>query len=298
MELRQLRYFTVLARELSFSHASEKLCITQGTLSQQIRQLESEIGKDLFERTSHSVLLTEAGSELLQYAQKTLDAAHECQQVADDLEKGQRGTLSIGVTHSFKYLLRSTVREFLRLYPGVKLNICYSTAPELLTMLRQRKIDFYVAFKPSDVLSDLEYIPLFKSDLSVTMRRGHPLSGRKSISIEDLRAYPLALPAKGLQSRKVLERFVDTDMEGLDVRLEISDPNILIEILSATNLLSITSSLAVSYRSDLTAVPLQGARFQMQGCVIRLEGVYHKRSADAFTGILVDSTEVERMLNG
>lgn len=295
MELRQLRYFAILAEELNFSRAAQKLCITQGTLSQQIKQLEWEIGADLFERSSHSVVLTEAGEELLQYAQKTIDAAHECSQVAGDLSKGLRGTLNIGVTHSFKHLLRSTVRDFIRQYPGVKLNICYSTATDLLAMLRERKIDFFVAFKPAAEYADVESVPLFASRLAVIMRRGHPLADMQSLSMEELRRHPIALPAGGLQSRKAFERFVDLDTADLDVRLVINDPNILIELVSATNLLSITSTLAISYRSDLIAIPLQGVERRMLGCVHRLQGAYVKRSAEIFTRMLVASAEVEKI---
>lgn len=295
MELRQLKYFTVLAEELSFSRAAQKLFITQGTLSQQIKQLEGEIGADLFERSSHNVALTECGSELLQYARGTLDAAHECIQVAGDLRKGVRGTLNIGVTHSFKYLLRSTVKEFIKQYPGVKMNICYSTATDLLTMLRERKIDFFVAFKPAAQYADIESVPLFSSRLAVIMRRGHPLSDKKSLTMEELRRHPLALPAGELQSRKVFERFVDLDTANMKVSLEINDPNILLEIVSATNLLGITSTLAISYRNDLVAIPLEGAERQMQGCVHRLSGAYVKRSADIFTQMLVESAEIERI---
>lgn len=295
MELRQLKYFSVLAEELSFSRAAQKLCITQGTLSQQIRQLENEIGTPLFERTSHSVTITEAGMELQQYAQKTMDAAKECMEMAADLRKGVRGTLNIGVTHSFKNLLRSTVRDFIRQYPKVKMNICYSTATELLQMLRERQIDFFVAYKPAAVYADIESVPLFSSRLSVIMRQGHPLADRSSLSMEDLRRQRLALPSGALQARKAFDRFVNLDTEGLDVSLEVNDPNMLLEIVSATNLLTITSTLAISYRSDLTAVPLEGIEREMLGCVHRLQGAYVKRSAAVFTKMLVDSAEVERI---
>ena len=65
MELRQLKYFVKVAGNLSFSEAAKNLCVTQSTLSQQIKQLEGELGTQLFIRTSHSVELTEAGKELL-----------------------------------------------------------------------------------------------------------------------------------------------------------------------------------------------------------------------------------------
>lgn len=295
MELRQLKYFTVLAEELSFSKAAKKLFITQGTLSQQIKQLEGEIGADLFHRTSHSVILTEAGNELLQYAHNALDAADVCKQVAADLKKGLRGTLNIGVTHSFKYLLRSTVKEFVRLYPDVELNIHYNTATELLEMCRERKVDFFVAYKPAAEYAEIESVPLFESSLAVIMRRSHPLSDKKSLTMDELRRYRLALPASGLQSRKAFERFVDLDTSGLNVCLETNDPNILIEMVSATNLLAIMSTLAISYRDDLVAVPLQGVDRRMLGCVHQLADTYRKRSAEIFTKMLVDSAEVLRV---
>lgn len=295
MELRQLKYFSVLAEELNFSRAAQKLCITQGTLSQQIRQLENEIGSSLFERTSHNVDITEAGMELKQYAQKTLNAAAECMQMAADLRKGVSGTLRIGVTHSFKYLMRSTVKEFIKQYPGVKMSICYSTATELLTMLQERRIDLFVAYKPAALYAGIESVPLFSSQLNVIMRKNHPLAGQSSLSMETLRHHRLALPAGGLQARKAFERFVNLDTEGLDIRLEVNDPNILLEIVSSTNLLTIASTLAISYRTDLVAVPLEGIKREMLGCVHRLQGAYVKRSAVLFTQMLVASAEVERI---
>ncbi|MDE7128161.1 MAG: LysR family transcriptional regulator, partial [Bacteroidales bacterium] len=75
MELRQLRYFVKAAGTLNFSEAAKSLYVTQSTLSQQIRQLENELGVQLFERNSHEVSLTDAGEELLPYAMKTLESA-------------------------------------------------------------------------------------------------------------------------------------------------------------------------------------------------------------------------------
>ncbi|MDE6158472.1 MAG: LysR family transcriptional regulator, partial [Muribaculaceae bacterium] len=78
MELRQLRYFVKVAETLSFSEAAKALYITQGTLSQQIKQLEAELGTQLFIRTSRSVCLTETGSVMLPYARRTIADADGC----------------------------------------------------------------------------------------------------------------------------------------------------------------------------------------------------------------------------
>lgn len=295
MELRQLQYFMTLAEELNFSRAADKLCITQGTLSQQIRQFENEIDSELFERNSRNVRLTGNGVELYSYVKRTLAAAHDCKQVALDLKNGIAGTLNIGVTHSFKYLLRSTIKDFIRQYPGIKFKIWYSTATDLLAMLRDRQIDLFVAFKAPIDFKDIETIPLFDSQLRVIMRRGHPLSERKILTYNDLKTQQIALPASGLQSRKHIEHLIDLGSGDLNVSLETNDPNILLEIVSATNLLAITSSLAISYRDDIIAVPLEGLERQMTGCIYRLQGTYVKRSAELFAKILLDSAELEKI---
>ena len=345
MELRQLRYFVVLANRLNFSQAASDLFITQGTLSQQIRQLEGELGVDLFERSSHSVRLTESGAELLEFAKRTLDSALECTHKVADLKRGLTGTLNIGVTHSFGRLVRDTIRDYVKKYPRVKINIVYSTATELLELLRNREIDLYLAFKSAIETVDVETIPLFQSRLCAVMRSTHPLAEKtpvrvsayglsevsttspsylaaaaskcfssegsaadgslsgvtsvsgdsnalnhlKCITIDDMRPYPIALLASGMQSRKAFERYVDIDTSGLDVRLEMNDPNLMLDILAATNFVSITSSLAINYHQGLVALPLEGINRDMLGCVHCLRDAYTKRSAETFTQLLRDS---------
>ena len=89
MELRQLKYFVKVAETLNFSEAARELCITQSTLSQQIKQLEHEMHTTLLLRNSHSVALSEAGNELLPYATRTLKDADVCIERINDLQIGR-----------------------------------------------------------------------------------------------------------------------------------------------------------------------------------------------------------------
>lgn len=97
MELRQLKYFLKIAETLNFSEAAKELCITQSTLSQQIKQLEDEFDTRLFARNSHGVALTEAGDELLPFARNTVGAADVCRERMCDLQNMLVGVLNIGV---------------------------------------------------------------------------------------------------------------------------------------------------------------------------------------------------------
>ncbi len=295
MELRQLEYFVTVARTLNFSEASRKLFITQGTISQQIMQLENELGSKLFLRSPRSVSLTEAGEELLPLAERTLEDSGICLKKMQDLKNALCGTLNIGLTHSFGSLLTGTVREFIKAYPEVKLNIHYGTAMELIEMLHGKKSDFILAFKPLAAYEKMESEVLFSTRMCAIMRKEHPLAGRRSITPEELERQSIVLPGSGLQARRTLERFIDIDTSRLNVKVEINEPNIILGLLRSTDMVSILSSLAVSYMPSLTAVPIEGFNREMPCCVHYLKDAYHKQAALKFIAMLRDSAIVERI---
>lgn len=166
MELRQLKYFAKAAETLNFSDAAKCLNIAQSSLSQQIKQLEDELGTQLFIRNCHSIRLTEAGEVMLPFALKTIHEADACADRIHDLRKMLTGTLNIGVTHSFSPILTESVISFMKMYPGIKLNIIYKPMNELMELLAKRDIDFVLAFKPIQSLPDVESHILFQNSLS------------------------------------------------------------------------------------------------------------------------------------
>lgn len=295
MELRQLKYFVMVAKTLNFSEASRRLFITQGTLSQQIQQLEGEMGARLFDRTRHSVLLTEAGEELLPLAIRTIEDSEICHSRMRDLRGGLGGTLRIGTTQSFSALLTGTVKKFIREYPDVRLKILSETASDLIDMLRAKELDFALAFKPAMAYEDLESTPLFRNSLTAVMRKDHPLASHKFLTLEDLESHRILLPGKGLQARRAFDRFLGLDTRKLNVTVEVNDPNLIMDIIQGTYLIAVISSLASYYRSNLVAIPLEGGNFTMLGCVHRNREGYRKRAADIFIEMLHDSAQIERI---
>ena len=216
MELRQLKYFVKVAETLNFSEAAKALCVTQSTLSQQVKQLEQEMGAQLLARTSHSVSMTEAGQELLPYARETLRNAEQCVERIHDLNSLATGTLNIGVTYSFSPILTETLITFMKLYPRIKLNIYYKPMAELMEMLSEREIDFLLAFRPSHPVEGVESHILFQNNLAVIVGTHHPLASRTSVTIDDLKRFDLALPARGLQARNAFRVFSCVSYDFLD----------------------------------------------------------------------------------
>ena len=295
MELRHLKYFVTIAKTLNFSEASRRLYITQGTLSQQIQQLEGEIGAQLFDRTKHSVVLTEAGEELLPLAIQTIEDSEVCSNRMRDLKGALTGTLRVGTTPSFSSLLTETVKRFVKEHPGVTLKIQSETALELIEMLRNKELDLALAFKPVMAYDELETEPLFRNSLSAIMRKDHPLATHKVLTMDDLENHRIVLPGQGLQARRAFDRFLGLDTRKLNVTLEVNDPNLIMDIVQSTNLITVLSSLASYYRQDLVAVPLEGGNYSMVGCIHRPKDGYRKRSADVFIEMLRDSAQVERI---
>lgn len=298
MELRHLKYFVMVAKTLNFSEASRRLYITQGTLSQQIQQLEGEIGAQLFDRTKHSVVLTEAGEELLPLAIQTIEASETCSNRMRDLKGALTGTLRIGTTASFSTLLTDTVRHFIKEHPGVRLIIQLETATELIEMLLNKELDIVLAYKPAVAYDDLESELLFKNKLSVVMRKDHPLASNKVLTMDDLENHRIVLPGKGLQVRRAFDRYLGLDTNKLNVTVEVNDPNLIMDIVQSTSLVSVVSSLASYYRTNLVAIPLEGGNYSIDGCIHRNKEGYRKRSADIFIEMLRDSAQIERISKG
>lgn len=293
MELRQLKYFAKAAETLNFSEAAKALFITQSTLSQQIRQLETELDVQLFQRNSHEVALTEAGEELLPYARHTLHAAESCFDRLRDLQQLLTGTLNIGVTYTFSPILTETVLTFSKQYPQVKLNIFYKTMEELMQMLEKREVDFVLAFKPTTRYEQIESHILFDNHLSAIVRTGHPLSQKDRITLEELEQYELALPSRGLQARNTFDRIQAQRNYHFRVRIELNEVNILLKLIKASELVTILSEATIHDEPNVKAIPLSTPENEMEGCIHTLRNAYRKHSALEFIRMLSESKAVK-----
>lgn len=292
MELRQLRYFAKTAELLSFSEAARTLNIAQSTLSQQVRQLEDELHVRLFERHAHSISLTEAARHVLPFALKTIHDADSCVAKVHDLAMLETGTLSIGVTYSFSPILTETLIDFSKRYPKIKLNVMYKPMSELMDMLSNRAVDFVLAFKPSVRIPDIESHVLFENHLAAIVRESHTLASRKSVTVGDLAGYRIALPSKGLQARNALDANIPALLAGLDVRIELNEVNILLELVKHSDMVTILAEAAVYNRFGVKAIPLNLPDNEMEGCVHMLKDCYRKHSALRLIEMLRDSDAV------
>ena len=294
MELRQLRYFVKVAELLSFSKASKVLYITQSTLSQQIKQLEDELDMALFFRNNHKVSLTEAGETFLEGAKRLLAEADDNKAKMVDLALGHSGTLNIGVTYSFGSILTESVLAFKKDYPDVILNICYKNVAELMELVSEGELDFALSFRSSDKYDNIESHILFDNKLCVIVRDEHPLVRKQTVRLADLEEYELVLPSHGLQARSTFDEIIAGRNLNLKVSMESNEVNAILNILHKSNYVSVLSETVLLEHDGLTAIYIDDAQCNMEGCLHFCANRYRKRSTEEFIRLLSDTKALRR----
>ncbi len=201
MELRHLRYFVAVAEELHFGRAAARLFIAQPPLSQQIQQLERELGVTLFGRTSRRVQLTPAGEVFLVGARQTLAALDAAVQSAQRAARGETGWLGIGFAASATYdLLPATLHDFRARFPDVHLSLVELNAAEQSVALRDRSI--HVGFaRPHAEEADVSVEAVLREPFLVALPAAHPLASQPSLSLPMLAEEPfVSFPERPLPS--------------------------------------------------------------------------------------------------
>lgn len=195
MDLRHLRYFLAVAEELHFTRAAKRLFIGQPPLSQQIRQLEDEVGADLFVRGTRSVKLTEAGQAFMPHAYSALNSAKQAIAAARRAALGELGQLRIGFTSSasFNPNVPAIISSFREAYPDIDLVLVEQATTLLIQELEVENLD--VAFlRPSEsqrkLLKTYEFL---KEPLCVAIPTRHRLSSRNCLRLEELSCDPFVL---------------------------------------------------------------------------------------------------------
>ena len=188
MELRHLRYFRAVAEELHFGRAAERLLIAQPPLSQQIRQLERELGVTLLTRTTRNVELTPAGRAFLGKTIEILAAVEDAGEQARRIANGAEGRLVIGCVGSATYsLLPRLVRALRKTLPNVDLSVRGEMlAPAQLLALHAGEIDLGL-LRPPVVDPDIAFEVIRTDRLLVAMPAEHRLTAQQIIATAELR---------------------------------------------------------------------------------------------------------------
>ncbi|MEY2195655.1 LysR family transcriptional regulator [Neobacillus sp. BF23-41] len=217
MELRVLRYFLTVAREGSMTAAAEFLHVTQPTLSRQLKDLEQELGKKLFIRSSHSMILTDEGMLLRKRAEEIIDMVDKLETEFSSMEETISGDVFIGggETDAMRQIAR-VVKDLQLSYPNIRYHLYSGNEDDVTERLDKGLLDFGILIQPAD-LSKYNYFNIPGKDVwGVVMRKDSPLAYKDSIQAVDLLNVPLICSRQAMKQTFSKNEFADWFGEDFD----------------------------------------------------------------------------------
>jgi LysR family cyn operon transcriptional activator len=278
MELRHLRYFVAVAEMKSFTHAAERLHISQSTLSHQIKQLELQLGTVLLDRVARRADLTEAGRLFKPYCERILKELDVGVLTVSELEGLIRGTLRLAVFHSFSpSLLGPVLSQFALHYPGVHVIARLLPRSEMDRDLLTGALDLAVAY----VSEEVEHIlaeTLFDEELVLIVGPHHPLATRSKMPMRALADMNLVLLTDEFAARQFIDRFfVHCGLE-LHIVLEMNAIEPILSTIRNAPLATVLSAGVISEASGLHVIRLTTPTPKLSAAVLwRREG--HRTAA-------------------
>lgn len=286
MELRQLRYFLKARELLNFTEAASHLHISQSTLSQQIKQLEDELGVLLFERIGKRIKLTEAGELFSTYALQSTNSANSGLLLLKDLNELKTGELKIGVTYALKHLLTISLIEFSKRYPKLTVKVTFGTSDELAGKLERLELDFVLSFQEVEIQKHFNYQSLFKSPMCLVVAEQSSMATKKYIQLSEIAETTLALPAKGFSTRHFFDNSVRDRHMNLNAVIEINDIPTLLDLVKTGNYCTILAQTTVHKTKGVVTIPIKEENMNRHAVVISMKEVYEKKAAKEFFKII------------
>src|SRR5476649_2600551 len=190
MDLTTLRIFLAVAEERSFSRAAAKVHRTQPAVSQAVRRLETDLGEELFDRSSKSGTLTDAGKVLQNYGQRLVRMAEETESAMRELRDLRRGRVLIGANEAAVHTLLPLVARFRTRHPHIAIDVRRVPARQIAVEVQQGSLDFgALTFHPTE--EGLLETPVGTDELVLLVPPTHRLASRRQVSMDDIGLEPV-----------------------------------------------------------------------------------------------------------
>lgn len=208
MKLQQLRFIWEVARNnLNVSATAERLYTSQPGVSKQIRQLEDELGVQIFLRAGKQLTqITPAGQQIVNLAGRIMAEVDNIKRIAQEQNDQRRGSISIATTHTqARYALPPVIREFIGRYPEVALHMHQGSPVQIAELAAAHAVDFAIATEALELFEGLVMLPCYRWNRSLVVPPGHPLTQRKPLTLADIAAFPLVTYVFGFTGRSQLD---------------------------------------------------------------------------------------------
>ena len=225
------RIFYVVANHCNITKASEELSISQPAISKSIKNLEEQLGGQLFVRTKRGVVLTEEGKEFYNYIKQAIEYINNAENKFTDLINLETGCIKIGISTTLtKEFLLPYLEEFHSLYPKIDIQIITNLTSDLMPKLRNGLIDIVILnLNDKNYGNDIDIIKCRKINDCFVVNNKYKDLTLKEVSIKDLNNYPLILQAKGSNTREFLDDIARENGVVLKPNIELASYSLVVE---------------------------------------------------------------------
>lgn len=262
MNFQQLRIIReTVKRNFNLTEVAAALHTSQSGVSKHIKELESELGVELFQRKGKRLLgLTEPGNEMLRFVERILIDTANIKNVADHYSNQDQGQLTVATTHTqARYTLPQVVVAFKKLYPKVHLKLHQGSPVEISRMLLEGDADIGVATETLGLIPELESYPYYTWHHNVIVPSGHVLEDKSDLTLEDLAAFPIVTYHEGFTGRAVIEDAFKNAGITPDIILSALDADVIKSYVRLEMGVGIVASMAIAPEGEAGLVNLGGA---------------------------------------
>ena len=289
MDLTSLRIFLAVAEERSFSRAAAKVHRTQPAVSQAVRRLESDLGEQLFDRSSKSGTMTDAGRVLQNYGQRLVRLAEETESAMRELRDLRRGRVLIGANEAAVHTLLPLMARFRERVPDIAVDVRRVPARQIAVEVQQGSLDFgALTFRPSE--AGLLEVAVGSDELVLLLPPTHGLAKRKQVTMEEVAAEPIVAhndpsPARERVLRLFEERHVALNM--VIALPSLDGIKLAVELKLGVALLPRRCAITEIANGRLVAVPVAGVSRKRQVTLV-CRKAHRSHAANAFLQVAQD----------
>jgi LysR family transcriptional regulator, transcriptional activator of the cysJI operon len=289
MELDQLKLFTDLVREQSFTKVAEKNFLTQPAVSLRIRNLEEELGTKLLERTTRKVLVTEEGRILYEYARDILSKAEEAKAVLLERQDKFVGSVRLATVHSIGlHELPAYLKQYISKYPEVVLHIDYHTGDVVHRMVQDGDVDLGIVAYP-EPKPNLVILPFLEDELVAICNKEHAFARREAIRLQELNDQPFIAFDEGIPTRKAIDAVLARRHIRVIIKLQSDNIEILKKMVEVGLGLSLVPRFSVRAEVEqgvLHCLSISDYSFKRPLALVHRKGKTLSRPMQAFVDIL------------
>ena len=286
MDLTALRIFLAVAEERSFSRAAAKVHRTQPAVSQAVKRLEDDLGEQLFDRSSKSGTLTDAGRVLQNYGQRLVRLTEEAESAMRELRDLRRGRVLIGANEAAIHTLLPLMATFRERFPDIVIDVRRVPARQIAVEVQQGSLDFgTLTFRPQE--EGLLEVVVGDDELVMLVPPNHPFAKRKQVSMADAAGVPVVAHNDPSPARERVLRLFEEQHIALNMVIALPSLDGIkraVELELGVALLPRRCAVTEIASGRLVAVPVQGISRKRQLTLV-CRSAHRSHAANAFLGV-------------